>query len=350
MSDNNTFMTNNVFNKEISTINDYLKNIFINKDTDRQILSNINVDNFNEKRLKVYFVYTSKAILNNPIICKNIKYISEYTIEDSTSFSCWVKLSKMVENRESIGFPLIYKYIVNDRNNKYLANILFESNISQAKFNPVYDYTFSNIYRLDQIKFQKLLISYTLYKNNIFYSGKLIYDVYNILKTSITFKIQDLYFNFDLTTLVILSPLSKLYFLNGVSASIESTYILDVLEQFRDNTEYNFIEFFILAFGKYIDYNSIPTGTPIIIKDLEEISERPIRGTIVKIRSNNDKYFYGILVDYFDDIYKIYIISTSPKSTFNHIQFLNRNYIFKCERIIAIIKNYIIGKSEYCLF
>ncbi|AAG02775.1 hypothetical protein AMV069 [Betaentomopoxvirus amoorei] len=347
MSDNTTFMTNNIFGKELSTINDYLKSIFINKDCDRQILSNVNVDNFNENRIKIFFLYTS--ILNNPIVCKNLKYVSEYIIEDLTSFSCWETLSKMTENRETMGFPLIYKYILNNRNNRCVFDVLFESKIYQINFNPVYDYTFSNTYRLDQIKFQKLLISYTLYRNNIFYSGKLHYDVYNVPKATIVFKIQDLYFNFDITTLVILSPLTKLYTLNGINTKTEYIYICDVLEQFKNKTEYNFIEYFILAFNKYIDYNNIPSGFPIIIKDLEQINERPIRGTIVKIRSNNDKYYYGILVDYFDDNYKIYIVTSTTKSTFNHVETLSRRHIFKSERIIAIVKNYIIGKNDLCL-
>ncbi|CCU55387.1 internal Virion Protein (Cop-L3L) [Adoxophyes honmai entomopoxvirus 'L'] len=350
MSDN-TFINNNIFNKELITLNEYLKNAFVNKESDKQILNNINVDNFNEKRLKTHFLYSSVILVNNPLICiKNFKYSKEYTIEDISSFACWENLSKMVEKREAIGFPLIYKYILNNKNNKNIYDVLFESNITYTKFNAVYDYTFSSMARLDSIKFQKLLISYTLYKNNILYYGKLDYDVYNIPKTNIMFKVQDLYFIFELVILVVLSPSSKIFYLNGFNSKSENVYINDVLEDFRECTDKNFIEYFMACLNKYIDYNNIPSIPPLIIKDIEHISEKPIRGSLVKIRAINDKFHYGILVDYFDDNYKVCITSSSsPKNIFNHIVYLNRENIFKSEQIISITKGYyVIGKNEYC--
>ncbi|CCU56290.1 internal Virion Protein (Cop-L3L) [Mythimna separata entomopoxvirus 'L'] len=344
------YLANDKFMKELPTLQDYIKNTFLNKDNEKIILNNISIENFNERRIKTYLIYTT-IIPNNAIIYnKTLKY---FKVLDNISmddlFSCWIILSKMVEKREAIGFPIVYKYCINKSNNRCnnTATAMFESNISNTNYTSVYEIAFSPEYRLMQIKFQKLLISYILYKNNIYYNGKLQYDIYDVPKTSIVFKIEDLYFNFKLITLVVLSPLTKLFYSDGINGRLERIYINDALEDHMETTNDNFIEYFINNLQNYMDYNNIPTVPAVVVKDLENINERPVRGRLVKIKSKEtDKYVYGILADYYDDNYKIYSIVNTSKVSFKYTHILDRSEIYKSEKVIAITHDYTIGRND----
>jgi hypothetical protein len=346
MEEKKTYLNNPIYSRDLSTLNDLLRTVFVENKYERQILNSVtDIDNFNELRLKMYFVYTVVLPLGDPVC--NVKYlniIKEKTIENSAEFSIWLLLSNLVQKRESTGFPLVYKYNTIKRNNIEMYNVAFEFNSSKSNFNMVYDFTFSKTNRLDQIKFQKLLISYMLFKNRIYYDY-LYYNIYNVPKFDIIYKINDLYFNFEtFSSLVILSCKSNLIYIDN-NEILEKMYINNVLEEFRETTDLNFIEYFIVNFGKYIDMAHIPFAPLITLKDSSTIDEYPQRGDLVKIKIKErdlDKFYYGILADYYDNIYKIYILSKGIMQ----IEVLDRFSIYKSENILPILRKYTIGKSN----
>lgn len=345
--DKTNYLNNNIYARELVTLDNLLKQRYVCNEHEKRILnSSTDDDNFNEIRLRLFFTYTSVLPLSDPTYrFKSFDYLCDKEISQASSeLGCWLFLSNMVKKREAIGFPLIYNICELSKSLKTIVS--FEANISKVKLNSVYDLTFSKVTRLNQIKFQKLLISYTLYKNNIMYNN-LFYETYNIPKTSITFKINDIYFKFDgLICLVILSPKTNIYFNANINIIIENNYLSDVLSQFVEQSDKNFIEYLLTNFNEYIDGNYFPITSFFVLKDTENIDEYPNRGSLVKFRDGEGKFYYGILVDYHNSIYKIYFYSDirQRRGEFFQIEIFERENIFKPENIIPFRKTYIIGK------
>lgn len=336
------YLNNISIQKELPLLNTLLKNTFVKTENDKVILSKLtDGHNFNEERIRTHALYTSiysdctaifKEKLSKMLVNKTVSIYSH-------ELSCWLTLSDKVLRREAIGFPLIYKH----ERGKSGINMLFETG-KVSTFNSVYNLTFGSRNVIDQIKFQKLLIAYTLFKNNIMYDT-LIFDEFTIPETIITFKIQSMYFNIKLNVFVILSCKTSLYYADTSTSLIESKYINDALSYFKESTDYNFIEYFLLNFINFLDLNCIPIYNTILSIDTINIPLTPPKGILVKFLQNK-KFNYGILADYFNCTYTIYYITESRPKKNEFLQHIisTREDIFIAENIIPIIKGYIIGK------
>lgn len=338
------YLQNTSLQKELPLLNSLLKNTFVKNENDKVIISKLTDSrNFNEDRLRTHALFTSsyyncdlfsiREKLSKMLVNKTVSIYSH-------ELPCWLSLSDKVNRREAIGFPLIYKH----ERGKSGINILFETG-KISTFNSMYSLTFSNQNVIDQIKFQKLLIAYTLFKNNIMYDT-LLFDEFTVPETNITFKIQSMYFNIKLNILIILSCKTSLYYADTtLNTLIESKYINDILILFKENTDYNFIEYFLLNFNNILDVNSIPIYNSILSTETINIPPTPPKGILVKFL-HNKKFNYGILADYFNCTYIIYFLTESRIKKYEFLQQIvtTRDDIFIAEDIIPIVKGYIIGK------
>lgn len=185
--------------------------------------------------------------------------------KNKEQYKIWDLLSHLVLNRKSINFPILYYY-------DNLENMFFEQYTANV-LNPLYTAINQDI--SEQILFQKILILYNLYINNLSCINYK-FDIINIPEMIINFKIKSLHFTFKIKYLVLLSPTN--YLVN--TSSLERTYLecLGIDELYFINT---LLKRFITKLNIEI-YQSTPS-----LNLYSENLINPERGDLGIIKTNN---------------------------------------------------------------
>lgn len=187
--------------------------------------------------------------------------------------------------------------------------------------------------------FQKLFIVYHLYLNNC-YSDFYLFNIYNIPKTKITFRVKDIFFEFELTKLVILSEKTEFVIQNNLH---EDVYIKIIDSDFPLNCKSHFIKAFLLTFLDNISMFYVLSKMPPIIEEQKLDSFISNEYACIKIKDN---YIPVIMLNEFDDMCEVIYMSQ------NHtITNVSKDSLIRKPKIIFSkpsknVYNYIIGEDN----
>lgn len=278
-----------------------------------ELLGPCDFQNFNENRIALaklcqkYLSQEEFSILLNDKSSElfNAKVFRKKYQTDIRLKYWWLFSSNVITNK-SIGFPIIFKVIENESN--YV--VLFENikrNFYQIMPNvPIVD---KNLFA--QIMFQKLFIIYQLYINNCF-SDFFLFKIFNVPKTKIIFKVKDIFFEFEITKLVVLSEDTDILIQNDISEDVYISKISDTEFSFDNNS--SFIKAFVYTFTSNISMFYVISKIPPIIEEQKLTSY--IQGEYACIK-NKDNIINVIILNDYEDIVEVMHIQQNAISMTN---------------------------------
>lgn len=328
---------------------DNYKNIYTDKlDILSKIEKNISpfskFANYNEERIAIgklcqkylvredlnliYSCYTTD-LFNARIFTKN--YMNNIIVK------YWLKFSSNVITNRSIGFPIVFKLM--DDGNKC---ILLYENLKKYLYKITSNDFILNKDISDQIMFQKLFIIYQMYLNNC-YSDCYLFNIYNIPRTKIIFKVKDIFFEFTVTRLVILSENTNFVIQTNVSEDVYISKVSDSDYTLHENN--SFIKMFLYTFKNYISFFYILSKIPPIIEEQRLMSFIPGEYACLKVRDN---VISVIILSHFDDLCEVIQLSQNAHIIMN----VNKDQLIRkpktiYNRMSKNILNYIIGDENY---
>lgn len=219
----------------------------------------------------------------------NFHRIASLKICNKEEASLWMLLSNLVIIKKCINFPLIY----------YASNVE-RSNTVSLYMERADNRNVLNIISNDDILLQVALAFYFMYKNNIWCQTP-IFDIINIPKTNMTFKLNTLGFQVELSRIVVLSKDNVLVNLNLNERTFLNLFLALINQEQNNilNRPYtSFAEFFIFRFYDKLNPSVLQPlknrTNEIYSSSIIMSYHRP--GTFVQFRYF-DKVYTGILLE-----------------------------------------------------
>jgi hypothetical protein len=220
----------------------------------------------------------------------NFHRIASEKICNGNESSIWVLLSSLVTSLKCINFPLTY----------YASPLVNKPDVWKIYFERLDYKNILNSISNKEIIFQVGLAFYYMYKNRVWCQTPT-FDMYNINKTKVVFKINSLGFQFELSRIIVLSPNSTLINMEFKEKAYLNVFLslIDKQVNYSLNRPYNsFIEFFLFEF-----YDKLLQQVLLPLKNRSnEITSASIISTYHKAGSfvqfkYHDKIFTGILLE-----------------------------------------------------
>lgn len=350
-----TYCINEFYKKFQSIILDYHKPSLMD-------MNIINADalggmNVNEERITKFHVlnhlFTTLSITRflPSDIFKQIELSpDDPTYDDVVAF--WVSTSRLVENKQVLGFPLcIYsnKGLQSVLYGKHKLNLYFLRNPEKNKTS-LFSIISDNKNNITIEIFQKTLIFLHLFKNGLISQNYIFEERISRAPIKVTFNVFDILFTMTIKNIIILSPDTKLIPMANVKPSDYFQYF-EKEERANIKIEDTFPEFLISNFAEHIGKSYNPRNLNVVMEMSKKISY-PEVGKIYVIRKQQTNIIcYGIILNRtaYHTTILYFFDSTVPNSPSLSKQTLSteevNNLSFGDPNFVTETTNYYIGKK-----
>lgn len=324
------------FSQFKNILNDYVQPTILDPNIERWKPSGTRYENSNEDRIikhkilnHLFNTLQYRYILSEDYFNKiSFKKSEDAKEENDTIIKFWRSMTNKVCKKKVLGFPLCI-YI--GESVHYTPLIVKEPayNLYFLKYQVPYTTTLftrimDNNNSLKKIIFQKTLILYNLYLNNMSADHYQYEELYDAKGLKIAMKIKDLVFNVDLQKIIFLSPNTRLI--------TQRLSVMDYLNSFDDeekkelkelNTD-NFLDFLYINFSEWFDKSIYNTRSINIIMEQSVETTHLTVGTLYILKKKTYTPVYVLILNISEHHIKYLILFDS---TIKNILSLKRTVI-----------------------